>query len=498
MINSYDWLLKKNLRSISHLRLWGDNPRLDPENSYLTTREFAEEITNTEADRSNFIEIVRSIAQRGFIPADPVVVWQKDVNQKYYVAEGNRRVLAIKLLLEPLKAPKSIRGIITKLSKIINKQDLVKIPVCIAPTFEDAEWYVSQRHSTSSLQKRWSTEQQMRWIAELYEKYRGDTETIKSKIDISESELQAIIRTLKIKAYTKDIKDQLTDEEYIKATSHTFPITTLDRFINNSNVRDSWGIKYLGYSVEIDNEEGFLNAYAQLIKRILLPVGDEDRIDSRSIRTSDDIVKVLTSLPNVESPDSETSFSETTSQVDNNNSSQEEQAGNPEPENTPASETLEERRNKLKNNPNRSRLILPFYRIDTDSHKLVSLFEEMKNLPLKYQNAVAASIRIFLDLSISKHIETEGYEGELSARYSRPLRDITLKQRIEFVKGKMSDRNCVKIIDRLIKPENEYSLDVLNGYMHNHETHYLSSQFLNGFWDFLFPLFCKLIVINEV
>lgn len=497
MINNYDWLSKKNLRSIAQLRLWGDNPRLDPENTYLTTKEFAEEITNTESDRNNFLDIVRSITTLGYIPADPVVVWQNENNQKYYVAEGNRRVLAMKLLRQPNKSPKSIKGMVLKLSRTINRDDFEKIPVCVAPTFEDAEWYISQRHSTSSLQKRWSTEQQMRWIADLYEKYRGNTDIIKSKINISESELQAIIRTLKVKSYTKEIKTQLTDEEYAQATSHNFPITTLDRFLNNSSVREKWGINYNGYDVEIKNQSSFLIAFSMLIKRILLPVGDKERIDSRSIRTSDNIVDVLSTLPIVDDSDSSPTGSHAQPETNNEGSetSQDESVG--EIESSQPEETQEERRNKLKNNPYRTRLILPFYEIDTDSHKLASLFGELKAIPLRYQNSVAASIRIFLDLAVSKYIETEQLEGEIGDRFNRGFRDVVLKQRIEFVKTKMTDRNCMKIIDRLLNPENEFSLDVLNGYMHNHETHYLSSQFLNRFWDFLFPLLTKLVVIKE-
>ena len=50
------------------------------------------------------------------------------------------------------------------------------------------------------------------------------------------------------------------------------------------------------------------------------------------------------------------------------------------------------------------------------------------------------------------------------------------------------------IITRLIDPSQEYSLDVLNGYIHSQDSHYTNKRFLNSFWDFLFPLFefsCK-------
>lgn len=52
-------------------------------------------------------------------------------------------------------------------------------------------------------------------------------------------------------------------------------------------------------------------------------------------------------------------------------------------------------------------------------------------------------------------------------------------------------------MSKLLNPENEYSLDVLNGYIHSNDTHYSGKQFLNGFWDFLFPLFEKILEINE-
>lgn len=44
----------------------------------------------------------------------------------------------------------------------------------------------------------------------------------------------------------------------------------------------------------------------------------------------------------------------------------------------------------------------------------------------------------------------------------------------------------------------EFSLDVLNGYVHGSSTHYLSKQFLNRFWDSMFPLFEQTLEIKEI
>lgn len=497
MTNKYDWLLKKNLRSVDALRLWPENPRLNPEYTYYTIRDYAEEMTATDADRTNFIKLAKSIWTRGFIPADPIVVWQNETNHRYYVAEGNRRVLVLKLLRSPSKAPRSIRGIFLKMSSEFNKKDLKKIPVSVAPTFEDAEWYISQRNSTSSLQKRWSHQQQKRWVVELYNKHDGNIDIIRGKIEITEPELKGIFRILKLKDFIKDIKHGLTDEEYRTAIAHTFPLSTFERFFNFKDVRDLWGVEFDEYDVKIiSNFASFLKAFTQLIKRMLLNGGDSDVIDSRTISTAEDALNVLRSLPTVDwdidDPEDESTSASTDDSIDDDSSK-----SDIDKEKT-RSQKETERRTKLKDDPSRTRLICEFYSIETDSHKLLSLFNELKKIPLHlYPNSTSASIRIILDLAVFKHIETENLKEEIRKFYKRDLRHISLRYRMEFIKQKITDTESKNILGKLLNPVNEYSLDVLNGYVHGKNTHYLNRRFLNGFWDFLFPLFDKLMVIKE-
>lgn len=129
MSNKYDWLLKKTPRSVDAMKLWPFNPRLNPEEDYSSITDFSEEITRNDSDRRNFMELIKSIIENGFIPADPIVVWQLD-DKKYYVAEGNRRVLALKLLRAPDKAPRSIRVSVRKFSSKANLSDFGNICIC--------------------------------------------------------------------------------------------------------------------------------------------------------------------------------------------------------------------------------------------------------------------------------------------------------------------------------------------------------------------------------
>jgi hypothetical protein len=490
MVTQYQWLEVRTPRSVENLRLWAENPRLDPDDIYSTIKDFATEMTATKADKDNFIDLAKSIALNGFIPGDPVVVWQNSLNNKYYVAEGNRRVLALKLLRDPQKAPRDIKGAFLRLSNDTLIKSIEKIPVCVAPHFDDAEWYISQRNSTSSLQRPWSREQQLRWIVRLYDKYKGDINIIKEKSGLSESEILVFIRAVKLRDIIKDVKDRLPEDIYSQAISLQFPISTLERFLTFSEVRKAWGIEFDGAEVSLTKDpESFLNAYAELIKRMYLPNSHDNYIDSRKINQSTSIGEILKSFPIVSDKTTEKIVEQ---EPDSNEKKEDDNKSND------LSILNKIKIKPLKNHPYRDRLVQPYYTLNTSNFRLKSLFNELKNIPIKrYQNTVAASIRVFLDLAVFEYIGTENFKPEICKEYTDSLENIILKKRLEFIKKKVKKKESSNIIGKLINPDNEYSLDVLNGYVHGPKTHYLTYTFLNGFWDFLFPLFEEFLEIIE-
>jgi hypothetical protein len=497
-MEKYEWLEKKTPRSVEQLRLWPDNPRLNPSEKHLHLSDYVEDLIDDEAEKKHFFKLVISIAEDGFVPADPVVVWKNEDNDKYYVAEGNRRLLALKLLRQPDKAPKSIRSFIRSQSKKINSADIEKILVNVAPTFDEAEWYINQRNSASSLQRSWSRPQQQRWISDLYHKYNGDITVIMAKTRMTKGELEGYIRNTKFIDILKETnqKGLLTDTEYEVGSHYRFPITILERFFGSAIVSKAWGFKFDGMDIVItSNRDSFLKAYAELIKGILDSNRKPIAINTRSITA--DLQKVLNSLPEVgfdiEKPRSGTDRDIFPEQPAKEETPHEQSSGN-----SPAGESGKTQKPSLKNNPNRPRLVLPIYNLITDSSRLTKLFNELKEIPLKYNNSVAASIRIFLDLAVLNYLRAENLEITLKTEQKCGMEKITLSCRLEFLKQqKKFNPENIKIVSKLLKSENEYSLDVLNGYVHSDKTHYLSKTFLNGFWDFLFPLFQQLLEIRE-
>lgn len=506
-MSKYDWLEKKLLRSVDQLRLWSDNPRLDPEERHNNLNDYVTDLISDNAEKESFLKLIDSISQNGLIPADPIVVWKNSENEKYYVAEGNRRVLALKLLLNPEKAPRSIRSLIRKKSELVNRDRIEKVRVSVAPTIEDCEWYINQRHATSTLQRPWSRLQQQRWIAGLYDKYGGDVEKVSSITNLNKGQLEYTIRILNIRDLALDINVQkhLSKEEIELVKSHRIPMTILERWFLNPQVKEEWGIEFDGTEVKIKSDtNSFYRAYATWLKYVFKrgEPGVDPRIDTRTITTN--LPELLGKLPRVNFIDSITEQPEVndrsginSSDYENNDQSASTVGGSNEDTDSPSGGPP---KRPLHNNLNRNQLVVESASLSTLNHKLDALFREFKKLPIqKYQNTTAASLRVFLDLAIAEYINSEGDDVKLQAQYKKAFHDIALKQRLEFIKqNKLKARSpSYKVVEKLLNSANEYSLDTLNNYIHGKDQHNTNKPFLNGFWDFLFPLFQEVIGMSD-
>lgn len=152
----------------------------------------------------------------------------------------------------------------------------------------------------------------------------------------------------------------------------------------------------------------------------------------------------------------------------------------------------------LKKDVNRKKLILDIYTLESTEKRLVDLFKELKKLSVSnYPTCICACMRVFLDISVRLYIGEKGWEKEIAKCNKNNFQEVTLHKRLAFIKDKLPKCEEKTIIERLLNPSNEYSLDVLNGYVHSSNTHYESKQFVNGFWDFMFPLFRMMLDIRE-
>lgn len=485
-MEDYSWSEKRYLRSVDQLKLWNENPRLNPTEEHKTLKDFAEDLTADQSDRQALFDLARSIVDRGFLQFEPIVVWQGE-DARFYVAEGNRRVLVLKLLRNPKQAPRSIRAFFRRLAEEFDANLVDKIQVIVAPSFDDAEWYINQRNSMSSLARPWSRLQQQRWIYSQYKKYQGNYDILKEKTGLTQSELDDIIRTLKIRDFISSpkVKALLTPDEIDEASSHKFPMTVLERFFSSSLVREQWGINIDGSNVKIAaNEDSFAEAYAHLIKSILGHTAI--KIDTRTI--TNNLSGILNKLPSVTIGEIEW---EVKPHQYNDANPDSLQSVSPSPNKQP--------KPKLKGDPNRTKIVHSIYELNTDSFRMLSLFNELKQIPFRYTACIASAMRVFLDLAVLKYIDSEGLKPAICKEYTTELRKIILNTRLEYIKQHCNISTQSKnIIGKLLNPTEVYSLEVLNGFVHSENTtQYLNKQYLNGFWDFLFPLYKEILDIKE-
>ena len=357
-----------------------------------------------ENDRDDFVNLAKSIVDNGFLSLDPVVVWRNEKGQ-YVVAEGNRRVAVLKLLQEPQKAPKSIRRVFVAFSSKIDKSQYEKISVCVAPSFEACIWYINQRHEAKSTQKRWGRENYMIWISNLYIRFGKDINRIKSFTGAAESDIIKIICVLNLKEkLTCELANKLTKEELEQMRSPVFPITTFERVVNNPLAKDFFKMSFEGLQVKVKaNYDSFLNAFAVLLHRLMLPRTDEEYLDSRKLNTSDAIGEMLQQLPKVNEGDCEFSWGDNHEPLSNNQNQH---------THKDSKDNKSEKNTDIEiNNPNRAHLIPKELEIVTNDYRLKTLFEELKKLSGRtYPNVSCASLRVFLDISVRNYIQDKGWK----------------------------------------------------------------------------------------
>jgi hypothetical protein len=495
-----NWWESRVLRSVDNLKLWHDNPRLDPSNKLVTVRDYVEELIADPNDEQKFIELMKSIATRGFLSFDPVVVWQ-DEEQHFVVAEGNRRVMALKLLRSPDKAPLSIRKTVVSLSRMIDRDDIEKVRVCVAPSYEVCRWYILQRHSpAASDQIRWQRLQQQRFIINVFDSVG---QSIEDTIDITGFKRAAIIdalRFVKIRdiATHQEVTKYLTLEEREQAYSHRINMTVLERWFGNSQVRAAWHIEFDDSGVIINAESSsFYAAYAKFLKLMLNKNNELGfMVNTRTIDSK--FQEIFDYLPKVKSSeDAESNSVELSSTQD----------GQPEltTDNSQDTSDIEVQpgsapKASLKGDPKRRQLTDKYHKITHSNYKIKALFEELQRLPVyKYPNLSAASIRIFLELSVDEYVDSCDLKAEMARRERKGYHEITLSQKLAVLRAEfIDDRDANKVIDQLLHNSNDHSLNTLNEYIHGNKVHKVEPQFLNRFWDMLSPLLSILINLKEI
>src|SRR3990172_4488556 len=110
------------------LKLDPENPRIPPSDEQPSQAD----LIHLFCRHYKVFDLAQSFVQDGYFPDERIVVFEE--NGAYFVLEGNRRVSALKVLLNPDVSPDEMRQRFTRLSNSLNRKAIGHCDAIVAPS----------------------------------------------------------------------------------------------------------------------------------------------------------------------------------------------------------------------------------------------------------------------------------------------------------------------------------------------------------------------------
>ncbi|HFG6263484.1 TPA: hypothetical protein ACGH4V_004543, partial [Salmonella enterica subsp. enterica serovar Anatum] len=202
--------------------------------------------------------LAKDIAEFGLDPSERLIVYKNDLsdNQKAYtVAEGNRRLTALKLLQEPeLSDDEKLKSRIKKIIQISNQLPN-EIDCVVFDTPEHFEHWVNLKHSgqnNGAGRVRWDTKEQER-----YQSKNGNSSFGSQFLKFLENEKKL--------------------EEKVPSDFSILKITNITRLLGDPDVREALGLEVINAKLFCSqNKARFIDEISKIINA-MLEVDDKGR-----------------------------------------------------------------------------------------------------------------------------------------------------------------------------------------------------------------------------
>jgi len=480
--------------NINKLLLDVDNSRFPV--SAENQRDAVAKMLELQYDR--IYRLAKDIVAKGLDPSENVLVYpSEDEDGFYVVAEGNRRVTALKLLLSPKLAPnEKARKAFEKL-KITQSKDIKVIDNCVVFDNDDYEHWVNLKHTGQNGgvgRVEWTAPEKARHMARNGKQSFGNQ----------------LFTFLELNAdYFKEILEK----------RKLLRITNITRLFGDLKVRDYFNLKSINGILYCF--QPYHRFQSQLISILTVMVEEDEKgkpcFTVNRIRSQDDRVnfiieqsikasEVVLSKPwslldpnpenSIESVNDE--FEEDINSDENNtNKSKSEAFKNKENDNDDYSldkdkseiefDEGEEDKKKGKNKPipkiDRNNLIPSYVKFNFRGHKKCSrIFNELKS-HLTFDstpNAISILLRIFIDLSVSTFIEDNRIGQKDSSRNPGLHDKVIMCAHYLRDRKKMSGSQCTAVITHSSQITKHNGS--LQQYVHNPHL-ILSKEAVNTEWD---------------
>jgi hypothetical protein len=462
--------------NVLNLLIDHQNPRFSHNKEHLSQNE----LINEMIDKYKIYDLSKSIASDGYFPDKNLVIVKE--SGKSFVIEGNRRLSALKCLLNPDIIVGKNKDKFVKLAAQVEKSYIKKVSVIIAPSREAANPIVFKEH-TGNTAMPWSRIMQ----AEFYMRQINNgisIEDLEQEYHRSRSEINKFLKLHYMYNVAKSLHYDKPEIQQKVEDKQKFPASVLERVYDSSTMRDFLGISFdnKGNLKGKKDKESFEKAY----KKIITDIVEED-VDTRTLNKEDDVKKYSKKIDKLRPRKS--------GQFTYNDFVKDEEE--PSADESPVKRSKKTTRLTAGIIPTG----LPFSL--KSSSNLQKYYTELKKLPVKsYPNSSAAMLRIFLDKAIRMYLKKSNVKKiekkENGIKTSIKLADASLGDIIDYLTLRdvhiIDDSNVKKTLKKFKSSKNSsVSLSALNSVTHNEEFS-LTEPEVRNIWPNLEGLFRIVLV----
>jgi hypothetical protein len=441
---------------IGDLVLDHDNPRIS---HAAGQQEALQKIVNDQ--KTKLVKLAQSIAKNGLNPMDRFLVLQLNQTPKRYIAlEGNRRVAVFKILSNPavmsgLDMPSPMRSVLEGLAKGFKKSLVEPLPCFELSSRDEARYWLNLRHNIGhdgAGVDNWKS-------------------FAKRRFDGKPPSVQVIELVTEQAGLTPSERASITDK---------FPMSTLERLLENRAVR-----KELGIEIKDDKVVTKLPAaeIAKPLRKIVTDLASK-RVKVNKLMKTDDMLKyVREDLGKAHLPDMTKArpFDRGLDEI-------------------PSSEFAKIRSLPPRRRPDPSdrRVVVPnTCRLNITDNRLAEIYKELRTIRLEDgRNAIAVMLRVFLELSVDWFLEHNGgtlkFTPPGTTRERWKSLDSKLAEVVEMlVSMKVERQHFTSLLRDLSKEDSPMTIELFHRYVHDRfATPHIKD--LTAAWDHAQPLFEKI------
>ena len=445
-------------------RLKIDSLELDVENPRITLatdpRDAMQKILNEQ--KAKLINLAESIAFKGLNPMDRFLVLRSQRVGKFVVIEGNRRLLAIKLLKNPallsdLEMPAAFRKRLEKSALAFDLRTVEPVDCFEVSDRAQGNDWVRQRHIGED-----SGRGIVDWSSIASSRFRGRAPA-----------LQALDFVLEHGKLTNDQAELISSK---------FPLTTLDRLLSTPTVRTTIGFEIQNGKLVTD-----LPAEEALkpLRRVVLDLAGK-KINVTQLKSKEQQNEYIGKLKSADVPNlSKKTGTAVAVEAMTANDFVAKRA-------SPG-----KKQGRLKPAP-RIHVVPKGCKLSVTVPKIAGIFEELRTLLLsKHVHAIGVLLRVFLEMSVDEYLtKTAGVPLDFKNPKSGHVSDKTLKSKVNeavdhMVVGGADRKDFLGVTKGLTDPSHPFSIETLHAYIHNRfftpvDTH------LTAAWDNAQPFFEKI------